>query len=278
MRKAFTLVELLVVIAIISLLVSILAPSLNIAREIAMQVVCSSNMSASGKAIHLYCQDNDDKYPPWRSLWKAGKPIAEPMGDATRTFQISKIGDVDPFTLKQRWRGIGFVYDNRYMPNPDYLFCPAQVYWWFVRESYEDKAGLKPWGYATFAVESPMIRSGLFWNAWGKRYPGGMVDINGRTYDFAFRTLSSMENDKPLIIDHAIYPWCVSVHVANGTGTPTFNVTFNDGHVTPYTAPDTYVDVLIVNWGGNRIGSNWADNPGPNNDWADAYYLLTGIK
>jgi len=38
------------------------------------------------------------------------------------------------------------------------------------------------------------------------------------------------------------------------------------------------VDVLIVNWSGVGILANWGDIPGPNNDWADAYYLLTHVK
>jgi len=277
MRKAFTLVELLVVIAIISLLISILAPSLNIAKDIAKQVVCSQNMNSAAKGIMLYCQQNDDKYPPWRSLIKSGQPYAEPMGDATRTMQIAKVGDLDPMTLKLRWRGAGVVYGERYFETPRLFYCPAQVYSWFVYEEYviNHKAGDVTVEFGSWDNWSSVIRSGYFWNAWGKKYPGGRVDINGRTYDFAFRTLSSMENDKPLIIDHAIYPWCVPVHVATGVATPSLNVAFNDGHVTGYTAPDMYLTVLITNWGGNGIASNWDDNPGDNNDWADAYRLLT---
>jgi hypothetical protein len=235
-------------------------------------------MHSTAKAIMMYCQDNDDKYPPRRSIWKNGKPYAEPMPNAEKTFQIAVIGDLNPMTLKQNWRGAGVVYGTGYMQNPSGLYCPGQVYWWFVRESYESEE--KAFGTRTFAQNSGVIRSGLLWNAWGKRYNDGTVDMFGKNWDHAFRTLSSMDNDKPLIIDHAIFPWCVPVHVAQGVETPTFNVTFNDGHVTPYTADDTYVDVLILNWNQPNGGilTNWGDIPGPNNDWADAYYLLTRIK
>ena len=53
-RKAFTLVELLVVISIIALLVSILMPSLNKAKELAYRMKCSTSQSAVGKGLGLY--------------------------------------------------------------------------------------------------------------------------------------------------------------------------------------------------------------------------------
>lgn len=59
--KAFTLIELLMVIAIISLLASILLPSLNRAKELARRVVCASNMKSCGLATTLYAKDSGGK-------------------------------------------------------------------------------------------------------------------------------------------------------------------------------------------------------------------------
>jgi prepilin-type N-terminal cleavage/methylation domain-containing protein/prepilin-type processing-associated H-X9-DG protein len=62
-KCGFTLIELLVVIAIISLLVSILIPSLQKARMLARQVVCLTRLKAIGSAYYLYKNDFDDVGP-----------------------------------------------------------------------------------------------------------------------------------------------------------------------------------------------------------------------
>ena len=62
-RRGFTLVELLVVVGIIALLMSILLPALNKARENARQVKCANNMRQIWMACLMYANENKDKLP-----------------------------------------------------------------------------------------------------------------------------------------------------------------------------------------------------------------------
>lgn len=62
-RRAFTLVELLVVIGIIALLISVLLPSLNKARQAANLVDCQARLQQMGQALHLYVQQNGGLLP-----------------------------------------------------------------------------------------------------------------------------------------------------------------------------------------------------------------------
>jgi prepilin-type N-terminal cleavage/methylation domain-containing protein/prepilin-type processing-associated H-X9-DG protein len=98
-RKGFTLIELLVVIAIIAILMAVLIPALNVAKEQARGVSCMSNQKTMGLAYVMYAGDNDSSIcggmarygpvkgvPPWVMPpldYAGGKIVEMPQGDVT---------------------------------------------------------------------------------------------------------------------------------------------------------------------------------------------------
>lgn len=107
----FTLIELLVVVAIIALLISMLVPSLNMARHRAKASVCMSNLRQIGLSLRNYADDHAGRIP---------------CGAATPTPYVP-----EDMASNQIWSGgarthagLGLLL-GRHAPNPRILFCPA---------------------------------------------------------------------------------------------------------------------------------------------------------
>lgn len=63
-RRGFTILELIIVIGIIGLLVALLVPAIQQARETARRNQCANNLRQIGLALHNY-HGTHDVFPPW---------------------------------------------------------------------------------------------------------------------------------------------------------------------------------------------------------------------
>lgn len=87
----FTLIELLVAIAIIALLISILLPSLGVARRTARTMLCANNMRQIAIGFNDYAMGNREWLPgsPVTSGWDAsGRAVVDGKGSAKQTAEI----------------------------------------------------------------------------------------------------------------------------------------------------------------------------------------------
>ena len=127
-QRAFTLIELLVVIGIIAILVSILLPTLNSARQRAYNVQCLSNLRACGQVLHLYANQNRGYFPPMNLQ----SPEALPRGI-----------DIKEGNITVKYPNVRYALARIVNPNSDpavdqpnfspgglkIFYCPANFFW-----------------------------------------------------------------------------------------------------------------------------------------------------
>ena len=123
-RPGFTLVELLVVIAIIGILVALLLPAVQMAREAARRMQCSNHMKQIGLALHNY-HDTFKTFPP-SATWGAPVPGRRLQGAYHHTWLVKILPFVEQQvlydTIDQRYRIWGQPVVGKTVP---VLRCPS---------------------------------------------------------------------------------------------------------------------------------------------------------
>ena len=124
-KEAFTLIELLVVVAILAILLAILMPGLNMAREQGRRAQCANNLRQHGVAWYLYLDDHNNVFPPFNLTPKEGGVAFAPYPS---TFG-GKSGVAYDSSYSAEYRIL-----NRYLdivsetsPNLDIFKCPNDM-------------------------------------------------------------------------------------------------------------------------------------------------------
>jgi prepilin-type N-terminal cleavage/methylation domain-containing protein/prepilin-type processing-associated H-X9-DG protein len=99
LRTGFTLVELLVVIAIIGILIALLLPAVQAAREAARRSQCTNNMKQIGVALHNY-HDTHKKFPP-SVIWGTPNKPANVLGRLPDPYHHTWCTAILPFMEQQ---------------------------------------------------------------------------------------------------------------------------------------------------------------------------------
>jgi prepilin-type N-terminal cleavage/methylation domain-containing protein len=98
-RTGFTLVELLVVIAIIGILIALLLPAVQAAREAARRSQCTNNMKQIGLALHNY-HDTHKTFPP-AAIWGTPNTPANVLGRLPDPYHHTWCTAILPFMEQQ---------------------------------------------------------------------------------------------------------------------------------------------------------------------------------
>ena len=116
--RGFTLIELLVVISVIALLMGILLPSLQKARQQAKMVSCGSNMRQLILGLTAYAQTNDSRLPPHPSTITVPTNYHRPYELNWLGNQVGPVADVGLKTYHRAGR-----YLASYLPDVGVFNC-----------------------------------------------------------------------------------------------------------------------------------------------------------
>jgi prepilin-type N-terminal cleavage/methylation domain-containing protein len=132
-QDAFTLVELLVVIGIISLLIAMLLPALNKARQQAKLVQCASNLRQLGMGVQMYATD-------WRGQWPQYINWSSNAADIDYGHYSNNVvwsGTTAKYSQPPfaGWQGLGRVYP--YLKSEKIFYCPDdEIYNRFLKYDF----------------------------------------------------------------------------------------------------------------------------------------------
>jgi prepilin-type N-terminal cleavage/methylation domain-containing protein/prepilin-type processing-associated H-X9-DG protein len=235
LKAGFTLIELLIVIAIIALLMAILVPALNRAKEHGKRALCLSNLRQLTMSWLMYSEENNDKIV--NAAARGGNPCTLPAtcGDAsypTVAAQAPPPGDWDTTHSKELpWIGNGWGdWCLGLYPPEDCQKCAmtSGALWRYVKEPqiYHCPTGVKG-QLVSYTIMDNMnglgaLRAGV---------PSSLCFKNRNQIKNAAQKIVFMDEGRltpdSFAVNYNIWGWWDGPFVRHGNGT---TVSFADGH------------------------------------------------
>ncbi len=123
-RTAFTLVELLVVITIIGMLMALLLPAVQSARESGRRAQCMNNQQQFGKACLNY-EAARRRFPGHVNRRYQFTSAAGTTAWFTASWVVELLGYMDNAALDADWTGNGAAYTSKPTPGLGFTACPS---------------------------------------------------------------------------------------------------------------------------------------------------------
>ncbi len=157
-RKGFTLIELLVVISIIALLLSIILPSLRLAKETSRSLVCKTRLKEIGLGLYFYGNNYDECFPSNDVL--SGQMNNLNLGGTTNVaeymFPDRLMTMVNPYLA-----GLGALTKGGFIEDTEIFYCPTEK-----KEDYDFVARENYSSYSYRGTTSTWLASN-WWNCYG---------------------------------------------------------------------------------------------------------------
>jgi prepilin-type processing-associated H-X9-DG protein/prepilin-type N-terminal cleavage/methylation domain-containing protein len=242
--RAFTLIEMLVVISIVTLLISILLPSLGTARESARSARCMSNQKQLAVGVHYYLNNNRTFYPVGCGWANDTSRMNVTWGQAV----AREIG-IQGYVTETGWKVLPEYTQNVYTkskPNNKLFICPS-----YTRDNYWGGAPSNTYSWNTtpygmgdgdiWGAAGGSYSAQVWWDYYGRRKES---QIRRPTTTVMFREFYTLTGG-PILEYAPGYGGAATISdLHNGTS----NVAWVDGHVSTAATPNTTFNTALFRY------------------------------